>query len=94
MSNPKLKYDKTKSAQQLQGLFNEVCFRLGQEIRNEARAIANQATLSEQQEELEKAYTAAVEREQAIASANKKADDNTASFESKGIAQETTTETT
>lgn len=82
MSKP-LKYDKSKTAQQLQGLFNEVCFRLGQEIRNEQRAKDNQIVLMEQQEELEKAYTSAVQREQEEAANNAKATVNTEAFEAK-----------
>lgn len=43
--------------------YNEVCFRLGQEIANERRSIENQETLKDQQKELEEAFNAAKIRE-------------------------------
>lgn len=76
-----------KTSQQIQSEFNDVCFKLGQEIGNERRAIQNQDTLKELQEELEKAFYAAVTREQEAAAAKKRADDNTKAFEEKAKAQ-------
>lgn len=72
-----------KTSAQLQQEFNDVCFKLGQEIGNERRALTNQDVLKERQEELEKAFYAAVVREQEAAAATKRAEDNTKAFEAK-----------
>lgn len=65
MSNPKLKYDKSKTAQQIQQLYAETCTQLGQAIFAETEAIHQQSELQDRQKELAEAFKAAVAREQA-----------------------------
>lgn len=72
MSKNKHKYsDAGKTSTQLQQEFNDVCFKLGQEIGNERRAITNQEVLKERQEELENAFYTAVTREKEAEEAKK-----------------------
>ena len=79
----RLKHDKTKSSTELSNQFNNICFQLGLEIRKEYQALDDQAKLKNEQIEIEEAYTAAMEREAAIAASNKRAEDNTKAFEAK-----------
>jgi len=83
MSANKRKNFEGRSSQQIQQEFNEVCFRLGQEIGNERRARDNQALLQDRQEALEKAFSAAVQREQEVEKQKAKAQADTKLFEEK-----------
>lgn len=74
-----------KSSQQLQQAYNEVCYKLGQEIGNERRSITNQDVLRKQQEELEDAFNAAIVREQEAQSQKDKAAKATKEFSDKSV---------
>lgn len=86
----KLKYDKTRTSQSLQEEYARVSAALGQAHFAERQAIRDQETLSEQQDELNEAYKAAREREQANAIADQRAAANTKAFEDKAGTQSAT----
>lgn len=94
MSNPKLKYDKTKTAQQIQQAYAETCTQLGQAIFAEAEAIRQQSDLQDRQKELAEAFKEAAAREQAHAQNQAKADAATKAFEEKAPDTAVTTEST
>lgn len=62
---------KPRTSTDIQEEFNQVCFKLGQEIGNERRAQENQETLKQRQKDLEQAFFNAQQKEAKKAMAEK-----------------------